>query len=144
MNENCWCLRSDGWFLSAWMCSGDPRSREAGVSRADRQRPAAVPLPAREQREPEQPHQESPAHHHQVQHNSTLLLRNMGHSPFTLVRCNSCAPSALRRFGLKDLSVVFLGTDNKSTFTFSIPGLLDSLPGDITLILENMSESRIV
>lgn len=64
-------------FLPLWMCTGNPRSRETGVSCADRQRPAAVPLPAWEQGEPEQPHQESPAHHHQVQNNPRRLLWSM-------------------------------------------------------------------
>lgn len=57
-------------FLS--VCTGNPRSRETGVSCADWQRPAAVPLPAWEQGGPKEPLQESSAHHHQVQYNSTL------------------------------------------------------------------------
>lgn len=63
------------------MCTGHPRSRETAVSCADRQRPAALPLPAWEQREPEQPHQESPAHHHQVQWKQhALSLEHVTHT----------------------------------------------------------------
>lgn len=134
-----WNLLMPGkwWVVSIWMCTGNPRPRETAVSCADRQRPAALPLPAWEQREPEQPHQEPPAHHHQVQWNSTLYLWNTSRAHFTFLAWNHFASSTLSRFVLIDLLVAFFfffGTDQKNTLTLSITGLLD--------ILKNKSEPR--
>lgn len=48
------------------MCAGDPGPGETGTGRVDREGPAPVSLLAREQTEPQQPHQESPTYCHQV------------------------------------------------------------------------------
>lgn len=108
------CRRVEAYFYLIWwvsetirMCTGNPRPRETAVSCADRQRPAALPLPAWEQREPEQPQQESPAHHHQVQWSSTLYLWNTSRTHFTFPTWNHFASSTLSRVVLIDLSVAF-------------------------------------
>lgn len=113
-------------FLSVCMCTGNPRSRETGVSCADWQRPAAVPLPAWEQGGPKQPHQESSAHHHQVQYNSTLRFYSVEHS---------IRPPYWGDLGLETCQwVCFYWRDNKNRLTLSITRLLDSFPVDITLV----------
>lgn len=106
------------------MCTGNPRSRETGVSCADWQRPAAVPLPAWEQGGPQQPHQESSAHHHQVQYNSTLRFYSVEHS---------IRPPYWGDLGWETFQwVCFYWRDNKNRLTLSITRLLDSFPVDIT------------
>lgn len=116
------------------MGTGDPRSRETGVSCADWQRPAAVPLPAWEQGGPEQPHQESSAHHHQVQYTSTLRFYPVQH----------WCSSILRRFRLRDLSVglFFLAGQQEQAHSFHYETVGWFSHWHHTP-LENMSETRI-
>ena len=54
------------YLLQTCLCAGDPGSRETSTGRVDRQRPAPVSVLAWKQREPQQPHQESPTHCYQV------------------------------------------------------------------------------
>lgn len=128
--RRCRCVEAWKWrVVSIRMCTGNPRPRETAVSCADRQRPAALPLPAWEQREPEQPQQESPAHHHQVQWKSTLYLWNTSRTHFTFPTWNHFTSSTLSRFVWIDLSVAvffyffyFLAPTTRNTLTLSITG----------------------
>lgn len=121
------------------MCTGHPRSRETPVSCADRQRPAALPLPAWEQREPEQPHQESPAHHHQVQWKQhALSLEHVTHTlhfPYVEPFCTLYTEQICFNRPFSGVFFFFLAPTTRNTLTLSITGLLDSL--------KNKSEPRI-